>query len=405
MTTTFIEDSNAEQGKNLWTASNPTVTYDSTTARKSGPSSWKCDSGAGNNTARVSRNSVAADAGTRFSGYFRPNDSSLGASVSIIDFHTSRLSVYLTTALVLNVVTNGGATVLKTGSTLSSATWYRISVAYVITAVDNYTVKVWLDGVLDMTVTQADGNLSATGTNNLRVGWNQAPGANKIINFQHIYVDDSSALTDPGDIRATSKRPNANGTTNGFDTQIGSGGSGYGSGHSPQVNERPLSTTNGWSVVGAGSAVTEEYNIENASTGDIDLTGATLVDYMGWVYAKPLVTNETGQIILNGATSNISLLAAAAAAFLKFAGSTTYPAGTGADIGVITSTDLITVQLFEAGIVFAYIPAVTAFDPTITVGSQGAARRGGIGIRQAKGRRESGLEIRARRGSRRKLAA
>ncbi|WP_323162301.1 hypothetical protein, partial [Pseudomonas fluorescens] len=80
-------------------------------------------------------------------------------------------------------------------------------------------------------------------------------------------VDDSSALTDPGNIWVAAKRPNANGTTNGFTTQIGSGGSGYGSGHSPQVNERALSTTNGWSMVGAGAAVTEEYNIESKSTG------------------------------------------------------------------------------------------------------------------------------------------
>ena len=358
MATTFIEDSNAAQAKSLWDNSAGNPTYDSTTARKSGPSSWKCDSGAGNAATRLVKNSVAADAGTRFSGYFRPNDSSLGASVSIIDFHTTRLSIVLTTALVLNVVTNSGATVLKTGSTLSSATWYRISVAYVITAVDNYTVKVWLDSVLDMTVTQTDGNLSGTGTNNLRVGWNAAPGANKIINFQHIYIDGSSALTDPGDIRATSKRPNANGTTNGFTTQVGSGGSGYGSGHSPQVNERPLSVTNGWSMVGAGSAVTEEYNVENASTGDIDLTGVTLVDYMGWLYADALVLNETAQIILNGATSSITInVVDGDSIFTKLAGSTTYPAGTGTDIGIITSTALATVELFEAGIVFAYIPA------------------------------------------------
>ena len=58
---------------------------------------------------------------------------------------------------------------------------------------------------------------------------------------------------DPGAILVTAKRPFTNGTTeDGFTTQIGASGSGYGSGHTPQVNERPLSQTNGWSVIGAG---------------------------------------------------------------------------------------------------------------------------------------------------------
>src|SRR6185436_9856514 len=120
------------------------------------------------------------------------------------------------------------------------------------------------------------------------------------------YVDSSASLTDTGNIWVTAKRPNANGTTNGFTTQIGSGGSGYGTGHSPQVNERVLSTTNGWSMVGAGSAVTEEYNIESAAAGDIDISSANYVDVMGWVYASSLV-NETASIIVNGVSSNISL--------------------------------------------------------------------------------------------------
>ena len=46
--------------------------------------------------------------------------------------------------------------------------------------------------------------------------------------------------------------------------------------------------------------------------------------------------------------------------FTNAAGSTTYPAGSGSDIGEITTTALTTVSLYECGIVIAYIPAAVA---------------------------------------------
>ena len=176
------------------------------------------------------------------------------------------------------------------------------------------------------------------------------------------YIDNSNALTDPGNIWVTAKRPNANGTTNDFVTQIGIAGSGYGTGHSPQVNERALSTTNGWSIV-AVAATTEEYNIESAGTGDIDITGATIVDYVGWVYTSALIS-ETGSIIVNNATSNISITSTNTM-FTAVAGSTTYPAGTGTDIGEITSATATTVSLYECGIMIAYIPAASTAIKTV----------------------------------------
>ncbi len=178
-------------------------------------------------------------------------------------------------------------------------------------------------------------------------------GANKFLNFQHVYIDDVNDLTAPGDIRITAKRPNANGTLIEFTTQIGAGGSGYGSGHSPQVNERPLSTTNGWSIA-ATAVKTEEYNIEGQTVGDINLSGATLVDYTGWVHAKALIA-ETGKIRVNNVDTNISLTSTITM-FTKIAASTTYPAATGTDIGILTSATETTVSLYEAGIMFAYNP-------------------------------------------------
>src|SRR5258705_56447 len=81
-------------------------------------------------------------------------------------------------------------------------------------------------------------------------------------------------------------------------------GTGHGTGHSPQVNEQPLSTTNGWSKIGAGSAVTEEYNVENRATGDVNINVTFIVGVMGWVYASSLIA-ETGQIVVDGTATAI----------------------------------------------------------------------------------------------------
>lgn len=245
------------------------------------------------------------------------------------------------------------------GSALATGQWYRISLAYTITSTTVNRFEQFVNGVSSISVTNA--TLTNITTSQLGIG-NQSPNLTLDMRSSDHYIDNSSSLTDTGDIWVTAKRPNANGTTNGFTTQIGSGGSGYGTGHSPQVNERPLSTANGWSMIGAGAAVTEEYNIENKSTGDIDISTATIVDYVGWASVSSLV-GETINIILNGInfsqaiTSTITL-------FKKIAGSSTYPTGTGVDIGIKTDTSLTTVSLYECGVLVAFIPA--AITPTVS---------------------------------------
>ena len=155
------------------------------------------------------------------------------------------------------------------GATLSTGQWYSITLAYTIISTSVNRFELFVNSVSTISVTNA--TLTSTGSTGVKIG-NQNNNATLDFRTSDHYVDDSSSLTDTGDIWVTAKRPVSNGTTNGFSTQIGSGGSGYGSGHSPQVNERPLSTTNGWSMVGAGSAVTEEYNIEGKSVGDINIS-------------------------------------------------------------------------------------------------------------------------------------
>lgn len=253
------------------------------------------------------------------------------------------------------------------GSTLATGTWYRLCLTWNITSLTVNTVKFYKGSLIDISVTNS--TLSFTGSTQARFG-NISANLTLDLRMSDFYIDNVTTNTDPGNVWVTAKRPNANGTTNGFATQIGAGGSGYGTGHSPQVNERTLSTTNGWSMIGAGSAVTEEYNVEGASVGDIDISAGTIVDLMGWLYTSALVA-ESASVILIGTSSTISVTPTNST-ITKIAGVTVYPPGTGADIGEVTTTALTTVSLYECGIVVAYIPGV------VTAGTTGimTTRRG-----------------------------
>jgi hypothetical protein len=247
----------------------------------------------------------------------------------------------------------------SSGSTLTTGTWYRLCLTWNITSTSVNTINLYLNGTSNIAITNA--SLTYATSNMTRLGNISTSNQLDMRTSDH-YIDNNSGGADPGNIWVTAKRPFSNGTTNGFTTQIGSGGSGYGSGHSPQVNERPLSTTNGWSMIGAGSAITEEYSIEGKSTGDIDISAGTIVDFVGWVSAKSLA-GETASIIVAGNTSNISLTSTITI-FIKVAGSSTYPAGL-TDIGIITTTALTTVSLYEAGIMVAYTPGVSSCIPSL----------------------------------------
>lgn len=304
----------------------------------------------------IVRATGSADSGTRISFYIYivayPTSATLGYFLQTSLAGSGKNKLRITSTGVLQLLNNSDSQIGSNGATLSTGTWYRISLAYMITSSSVNEFRVFVDGVSSISVTNATS--VGTGATAIDIGNLNGEATLDSRSSDH-YIDDSSSLTDTGDVWVTAKRPNANGTANNFSTQIGSGGSGYGTGHSPQVNERALSTTNGWSMIGAGSAVTEEYNIESVSTGDIDLTGATIIDYMGWVYASAALS-ETGNIIVNNVSTNISLTSTNTM-FTKAAGSTTYPAGSGTDIGIVTSTTVTTVSLYETGIMIAFIPA------------------------------------------------
>ena len=357
---------NAVAGDNhfeLWT-SNPTgggtMTYD-TTVLKSGIGSWKANSGASNKNVWLEKDSILADTGTRFSGYFE--FPALPASdTEFIGFYNGLHGIFIDISAAGVLEFNDNNTIVKTGSTLSAGTVYRISVAYVITSTSNYTVNVFLNGnsTPDISVTQADHTLSFNAFHHLEVGIITFPGANYVVNFAHVYVDNGTTLDDPGDIRVTAKRPLANGTSNQFTTGIGADpGSPYGSGNAKRENERPLNTANGWSTATITTKQTEEYNIESASAGDVDLTGATLIAEAGWIDAKESSTSHSpvSHIIMNGVATVVTLTASAAL-YTNIVMNPTYPAGTGTDIGMdgAYSSPGGVYSLYEAGMLIAYTP-------------------------------------------------
>ncbi len=305
-------------------------------------------------------NFILANTGSRVSVYvyLKALPSGVnGASIFRVSLSAQEIRIKSTGVLILVDNTNGQ--IGSDGPTLSTGKWYRICLAYTATSTSINRFEVFVNGLSAISVTNA--TLGNTPGSSLVQFGNIGGDTTLDLRTSDHYVDDSSSLTDTGNIWVTAKRPNANGTVNGFTTQIGAGGSGYGTGHSPQVNERAFSTTNGWSMIGAGSAVNEEYLIESAGTGDINITGCSIVDYVGWVCAKSLAS-ETANMILSGNLFNISLTSLTTT-FTKAAASTSYPT-TGAMIGLQTATDLTTVSLYECGILIAYNPFPAGPFPT-----------------------------------------
>lgn len=385
MATKFAESgSDATQGLEFYTTSlggsGAAVSSDSSQF-VTGLRSIKCLTGTSGQFATFSKAAILQDAGTRIS--FRARFGTFPNATSLIlqcenSGSTRRIGIGITSGGIVQAFYYNGTTFAQigsNGSTLSTGVWYQYTFCYTVTSASVNEIRIYKNGVLDITITNAS---IATTFVNAEFGWGINGATNNGISMwmDDLYVDDSNALTDPGNIHVTAKRPNANGTLNEWTTQIGAGGSGYGSGHSPQVNERPISTTNGWSFQNAAKK-TEEYSIENAATGDADLTNATIIDSVGWVYAK-VGSASTGNIIVKGVATNISVTTSYAL-YTKIAGSAVYPAGN-TDIGMDTNTINQLFSLAECGILVVYIPAVPSVAMRRTLSPLGTR----IGSRQAR---------------------
>lgn len=354
-----------------------TMTSDNTVFR-TGARSLKLAVGVGAGNAFARASNVLADTGTQCSFDFQLAGLPPTVDANLVQgfpvtLGQNEFAITVTPSGVLRLATVSATA--GTGSTvLAPNKWYRLCVSYFVTTSTKFQYVLYLQdlstGVITTECMSNTGTLPRTGALNIAIGLTQSQwGNSKTIWIDNAYISIGGASSvsqpDTGDVEVTYKRTLTNGLVNGFTTQIGVGGSGYGTGHAPQVNEQPLSQTNGWSMVGAGAAVSETYNVEAIEVGNIDLRDYPIVDWGSWVFAKS-AASETAQQIVGGASSSIALTSTATM-FQKYAGSTTYPAGLGTDVGLITDTSLTTVSLYEAGVLIAFrrIAPTTSLKPPI----------------------------------------
>lgn len=269
---------------------------------------------------------------------------------------------------------NNTATIGAVGATtLSVNTWYRVSLSYTVTTTTNWSAKVSLgqagdspaySGALELSRTNADATLSTATADRLQAFIPSPAGANITLNITHTVVDDRTDLTDPGNQKTSAKLPTTT-TTNSFDTTVGTGA----------VNERPVSTTNGKTHAGL-TDVDQDYEIQAVSVGDADLTGATIVGYVGWVSSalSSATGTPTSKLILAGARTAqvVDPNGTSAVLTTTVVTSSSYPQhANGKNIGMSSSTIAADAQLADCGVIVVYTPAVAGASPVHRLGLLG----------------------------------
>jgi hypothetical protein len=328
-----------------------------TTVKEHGWGSLKHDSGASNLSAYVVATCLA-DAGRRVSIRFRFDNIPTGNSTGIIRVLTSAnaqvAEVRLNSSGNLVLYAGASGTTLQgTGSSVLSAgtTWYRVTLCFTITSASVSEWRVYLNGTQEITASNPASQVTAS--NRLRVGWTgTGPGANAVMYSQDYYVDDSTALTDPGDVRVTGKMPaSISGTTNAW-TLVGSAPNRW-----DAVDERPASTANRYTQT-ANSQVTEQFLVQADNVGDDDLTGATILGDVGWAhYAVAAAAGSTLiSMYLQGNLFTLTTTAGSGVYQTHFKVATSAHAS--ADlIGLRSSGTTADSNFAEAGILIAYTPA------------------------------------------------
>ncbi len=175
---------------------------------------------------------------------------------------------------------NGAASSAGT-AVLAVDTWYRVALCWNITNTTTFEFRLYVNGVLDITYTT--GTLASATSTFFRFWATGADGNN--LWFDSIYADDSGALTDPGNattngLCVTAKLPAAN-NVNGFDINVGANPANRWT----NVNQRALSTTDGWEhrgvgFVAAGSLATNATTTSMAITAPSCSVNDILVAYI-----------------------------------------------------------------------------------------------------------------------------
>ncbi len=334
-----------------------------TTIKEHGYGSFDHNSAA-SASAYIARLACLADAGRRISVRMR-FDALPASTTGIIRPLTGTATVAevrLDSAgkLRLYAGASGGVLQATGATTLSTSTWYQISLAYTITNASVSEWRVYLNGALELTASNPASQV--TGSNNLRIGWTgTSPGSNKHMYHQDLFIDDGTDLADPGDISVTNKRPSGTGSNNAFDTLGGTSANRW-----DAVAERPSGTTNYWRHA-ASTSVIEEYTVEAASAGDDDLTGKTILGWAPWVYWKiTAAAGTSNQMIANGST--VSIVSSSSSTQYQtnevIVASTSYPSSDA--VGLQSTGNANDIYLAGCGVFIAYTAGSTSVPVTDT---------------------------------------
>ena len=335
-----------------------TVSSDSTLS-ETGPRSLKFVTGSSGQSICVYKQNVLTDTGSRFTGYF--NFSNLPTSTQTIisaensAFTATQWNINITSGGVLTLTTYNGTQLGSNGPTLKTGQWYRIAVSYVIQSSyvhSIHSINVYVNGAL--AISDSSSTLVETGSNTLLLGWESASaGNNLVMHVDDIYIDNGSDMTDPGDIHVTAKLPIANGASNAFTasgTPVGYTSCSDASTHCEYVNERPINTSA--NLYSATANARENFTLQSASQGDVDISNAGMVADEAWIYAKSSTTC-TGEITNNGVDASIGLTTTNNR-FDSIGVNANFLSG---DQGVgIQNCASGTVTLEEAGMLVAYTP-------------------------------------------------
>lgn len=185
-----------QKGTGTWSVSSGDQAF-------TGKYSHKFDSGAGNLQVSAYQSGMMADAGRRVSLRFRVETLPTGG-IGIVSPRTTGDAGGITVRLNNNgrmEIANGGTQLSPQGAVtlIATGTWYLLTFAYAIVTTTNWSAKLWINGALELSRTNADATLTNTSATRFEIGWVTGnPGANRVLLIDDVYVDDDTSVTDPG---------------------------------------------------------------------------------------------------------------------------------------------------------------------------------------------------------------
>src|SRR6185295_16060543 len=102
----------------------------------------------------------------------------------------------------------------------------------------------------------------------------------------------------------------------------------------------------------------------SASAGDVDITGASVVGYMGWLWSKQAAVSGTPKLTLNG-VDYASTQTTSPAIHRQCVTTTSYPSDAAA-IGMVSGGTADDTFLYECGVVVAFTGTISSPSPSVS---------------------------------------